>query len=137
VILLDAATGQELLTLKGLIFGVLSVAFSPDGKRLVTGSFDKKVKLWDAATGRELLTLQGHTDAVWSVAFSPDGRRLATASEDRTVKLWDATTGQELHSFKGYGIGGNTVAFSQVRSYSPSRDQLSVTQLPFPQMVES
>jgi hypothetical protein len=67
------------------------VAFSPDGQRLASASWDRTVKLWDAAAGRETLTLTGHTDPVSSVAFSPDGQRLASASWDGTVKLWDAT----------------------------------------------
>src|SRR5262245_33255507 len=66
---------------------VFSVVYSPDGKRLATGSEDHTVKLWDAATGQELLTLKGHSDGVVSVAFSPDGKRLATGSVDPTVKL--------------------------------------------------
>ena len=91
----DAATGQELLTLKGHTNVVTSVAFSPDGKRLASASF-KTVKVWDAATGKELLTLKGHTEWVKSVAFSADGQRLASASWDGTVKIWDATTDEEM-----------------------------------------
>ena len=78
------------------------MAFSPDGKRLASASWDKTVKVWDAATGQESLTLKGHTDGVMSVAFSPDGKRLASASEDQTVKVWDAATGQELLTLKGH-----------------------------------
>ena len=69
------------------------MAFSPDGKRIVSGSWDKTVKVWDAARGQEILTLKGHTDLVTSVAFSPDGKRIASGSEDKTVKVWDASAG--------------------------------------------
>jgi tetratricopeptide (TPR) repeat protein len=69
---------------------VSSVAFSPDGQRLASASWDQSVKLWDAVSGQELRTLKGHTNMVSSVAFSPDGQRLASASHDATVKLWDA-----------------------------------------------
>src|SRR5262249_15074090 len=65
---------------------VSSVEFSPDGKKLATGSFDRMVKLWNVDTGRELAALKGDEDAIRSVAFSPDGKRMATGSNDRTVK---------------------------------------------------
>jgi WD40 repeat protein len=83
----DAQTGQELLSLKGSVLG-LSVAFSPDGKRLATLSRDNTVKVWDAQTGQELLFLKGGGG---SVAFSPDGHRLAAGAADGTVTIWDAT----------------------------------------------
>ncbi|MCH7799304.1 MAG: protein kinase [Planctomycetes bacterium] len=82
---------RSVATLRGHTAYVLSVAFSPDGARLATGSGDNTVKLWDAATGEEIMTLRGHTAGVTSVAFSPDGARLATGSDDNTVKLWDGT----------------------------------------------
>ena len=64
---------SDLLTLKGHTDRVTSVAYSPDGKRLASGSGDKTVKVWDLQTGQELLTFKGHTGGVWTVAFSPDG----------------------------------------------------------------
>jgi WD40 repeat protein len=70
------------------------VAFSPDGRRIVSGSHDNTVKVWDAATGQEMLTLERQM-SVFSVAFSPDGQRIVSGCGDGTVKVWDAGTAQE------------------------------------------
>ena len=67
---------------------VRSVAFSPNGQALASGSLDNTIRLWDAASGALLRTLEGHTHHVLSVVFSPDGRLLASGSEDNTVKIW-------------------------------------------------
>jgi len=83
-------------------YRVCCVAFSPDGRRIVTGSWDDTAKVWDAASGKVLLTLKGHIDWVRSVAFSPDGRRIATGSDDRTAKVWDAASGSEMLTLKGH-----------------------------------
>ncbi len=104
---------------------VLSVAFSPDGKRLASGSADHTVKVWDAETDQETLTLEGHHGPVLSVTFSPDGKRLASAGGEPPVgdaahrlthpgelKLWDAKTGQETLTLKGHTDFVNRVAFS-------------------------
>jgi WD40 repeat protein len=72
---------------------VSSVAFSADGQRLASGSYDKTVKVWDTATGACIQTLEGHGESVYSVAFSADSQRLASGSRDKTVKVWDAATG--------------------------------------------
>ena len=107
----DAKSGQELLTLKGHSHNVHSVAFSPDGKRIATGSTNG-TKVWDAKSGQELLTLKGHSDDVNSVAFSPDGARIVTGGADATAKVWDAKSGQELLTLKGHSDNVNSVAFS-------------------------
>ncbi|PYJ62597.1 MAG: hypothetical protein DME24_03150, partial [Verrucomicrobia bacterium] len=73
---------------------IYSLAVSPDGKTLATGSYDQKIKLWNVETGEELKTLSGHNGAVFGLSFRPDGKILASASADRTVKLWDVATGE-------------------------------------------
>ena len=83
-------------TLRGHKKSVRSVAFSPDGKRIVSGSQDKLVKVWDATNGQEILTLDAHQEVVRSVGFSPDGKRIVSGSWDCPPKVWDATTGQEI-----------------------------------------
>jgi WD40 repeat protein len=79
--------------LKGHKDWVLHIGYSPDGKRLVTGSGseDKTARVWDASNGRELQVLHGHTDYIGSVAFSPDGRRVVTGSgnADRPARIWN------------------------------------------------
>jgi len=84
--------GEETLTLKGHSGPVTSVSVSPDGKRIVSGSWDNSLKVWDAQTGQETLTLEGHSSYVTSVSFSPDGKRIASGDNDRTVKIWDISS---------------------------------------------
>jgi WD40 repeat protein len=75
-----------------------SVAFSPNGKVIATGSEDNTVKLWNASSGEILKSLQGHTATVSSVAFSPDSKVITTGgSYDKTVQLWDAHSGKSLN----------------------------------------
>jgi tRNA A-37 threonylcarbamoyl transferase component Bud32 len=99
-------------TLKGHTHAVNGVAFSPDRKRIASGSVDKTVKVWEAQTGQEVLTLQGHTGGVYSVAFSADGRRIVSGSQDQTVRVWDAHTGQETLTLRGHTGLVLSVAFS-------------------------
>lgn len=91
-----AVSDKPVRTLHGHRDVILNIAYSADGKRLATCSYDRLIKLWDAATGQELGTLRGHSDAVYAVAFSPDDERLASAAADRTVKVWDVASGGRL-----------------------------------------
>jgi hypothetical protein len=82
---------------------VIGAAWSPDGARIVTASFDGTARVWEAATGKELARLEGHGGFVWSAAWSPDGARIVTAASDRTARVWEAATGKELARLEGHG----------------------------------
>ncbi len=87
----DAATGQEVRTLRKHTDYIFSTAFSPDGKYLATASWGE-VLVWDVQTGEKVQALGGHAGTVWSVAFSPDGQRLAAAGGYKgmgEIKIWD------------------------------------------------
>ncbi|MFO1497892.1 MAG: protein kinase [Verrucomicrobiota bacterium] len=108
----DVASRQELVQLKGHSDVIGSVDFSPDGKRILTGSRDATAKVWDAVTGANLLTLRGHSLEIEPSKFSPDGKRIVTGSVDQTVRIWDAVTGTNLLTFKGHRSEIVSVAFS-------------------------
>ncbi|MBD2515733.1 serine/threonine protein kinase [Nostoc sp. FACHB-973] len=105
-------------TLSGILSGhawaVLTVAFSPDGKVLATGSDDKTIKLWEVNTGQLISTLSGHSWSVVSVAFTADGKTLISASWDKTVKLWKVSTGEEIVTLSGHTDSVSAIAVSQV-----------------------
>jgi WD40 repeat protein len=95
---------------------VLTVAFSSDGRRFLSGGVDRSVRLWDLETGRELRRFEGHKDWVRAVALSPDGRRVLSScggprGEDCTVRLWDAQRGQEVLRLSGHTGPACPVAF--------------------------
>lgn len=106
------ATGAEIDRFRGHTDWISSVAFSPDGMRVVSGAEDYTVRLWDVAAGVETRRFEGHTTFVRSVAFSPDGTHVASGSTDRTIRLWDVATGVETRRFNGHASTVTSIAFS-------------------------
>ncbi len=107
----DIAAGKELGTFSGHQFLVSSIAFSPDGKTLITSGFDG-IKLWEVATEKELATLDGHKGGTTSVIFSPQGNLFASCGRDKTLKVWDAAERRTLAVFEGHGDFLTEVVFS-------------------------
>ena len=100
---------ERIKILSGHTGWVRSVAYSPDGTKIVSGAGDTTVKIWDANTGQCLKTLTGHTEQVRSVAYSPDGTKIVSSSDEaidayflEIIKIWDANTGELIKTLSGY-----------------------------------
>ena len=96
---------------------VSTLAFSPDGKTLASGSDDRTIRVWDVESGKEKAVLTGHSEPVRTVVFSPDGKTLASgagarSSSDRSIRLWDAESGKEKAQITGHGDSVMCVRFS-------------------------
>jgi WD40 repeat protein/tRNA A-37 threonylcarbamoyl transferase component Bud32 len=110
----DAATGEEVLVLKGHERSVVAATFSPDGKRVLTNN-GVQVRVWDAAMGAVSVVINpGRNLGVVSAAFSPDGKQVVTVNTDDTARVWDAATGTgtEVAVLKGHAAGVVSAAFS-------------------------
>ncbi|HEX3643323.1 MAG TPA: serine/threonine-protein kinase [Ktedonobacteraceae bacterium] len=94
--------GELLYTYRGHSALMNVVAWSPDNKRIASGSDDKTVQVWDAADGDHAFTYKGHIDLVEAVGWSPNGKRIASASWDKTVQVWDAANGNPVFTYHGH-----------------------------------
>ncbi|MEG4054982.1 MULTISPECIES: WD40 domain-containing protein [unclassified Microcoleus] len=102
-------------TLPGHSSFVNSLAISPDGKILASGSWDKTIKIWNLETAELIGTLTGHSDRVNSVAISYDGKMLVSGSSDETIKFWNLHSGDLLCTFPGHSMEVNSVAINPKR----------------------
>jgi hypothetical protein len=112
-------------TLQGHTNGVVAVAFTSDGRRIVSGSWDDTLRVWDPESGQTLRTLQGHANPVTAVALSFDDRRAVSGSWDQTLRVWDLDSGQSLGTLQGHTSLVTAVALSSDsrRAVSGSWDQ--------------
>jgi WD40 repeat protein len=154
---MEADWSACLQTLEGHSNMINSVAFSHDGKQVVSGSDDKTVKIWDTSSGACLQMLKGHSSSVNSVTFSHDGKQVASGSRDKTVKIWNASSGlciktlatsrtvcnisfdtADLYLLTDIGsisldipleaeLAATTLQASQHQGYGPSADQAWIT----------
>jgi WD40 repeat protein/class 3 adenylate cyclase len=110
----------DLMTLKGHTRTVRSVAFSPDGKRLATASYDSTAKLWDPETDTGPLTLRSRYGSLYSIAFSPDGTRVAASAYGGPVEIWNTETGRACQTLLGHTAWVLAIAFSPDGKYLTS-----------------
>ncbi|KAG9392352.1 hypothetical protein J8273_5342 [Carpediemonas membranifera] len=108
----DVATGRLDHKLRGHVGNIRSVACSPDGSLVASGSIDRTINIWHSKTWQCVQTLKGHAHQVLSVAFAPDGKTLASGSGDGTAVIWDTTTWQRVQTLSGHTRGLQSVAYS-------------------------
>jgi tetratricopeptide (TPR) repeat protein len=106
----EAQTGQEGALLKEHRNKVFSVCFSPDGKRIASGSWDETVKVWEAQTGQEGALLKEHRNKVFSVCFSPDGKRLISSDANQKQIIWDLSTFKSLPTAEDQSLPGSPIS---------------------------
>jgi hypothetical protein len=108
----DLLTGQIKARLRGHTLGIETIAYSPDGKLLASGSQDESVRLWDVSTCKEVGCLEAHDGMIYGMDFAPDGKTIATGGKRKAIHLWDVATRKEIRSFDNPGAFVLRVAFT-------------------------
>jgi WD40 repeat protein/serine/threonine protein kinase len=104
--------GATLYTYRGHTQEVDTLAWSPNGSRIVSGSFDHTARVWNALTGQTIVTYTGHSDQVWTVAWSPNGQYIASGGRDKSVQIWNPGSGSTRTSYTGHSDAIAGVAWS-------------------------
>ena len=119
------AGGRLLRTLLGHSNGVIAIAVTADGNRMISSSDDKIIKVWNLETGEEQFALSGHSSSVGAVAVTADGTRVISGSYDKTVKVWNLETEEEQFTLKGHNdsVGAIAVTTDGKRVISGSYDK--------------
>ncbi|KAG6876095.1 hypothetical protein C0992_000971 [Termitomyces sp. T32_za158] len=127
----NAKTGEQVQKLQSHTGNVHSVAFSPDGTQIVTGSDDNLVQVWDVKTGKQVLELQGHTDKVASVAFSPDGTQIVSGSRDSSVRVWNIMAGKQVQELQDHIDSFDGILHDTESKDHSSQQQSKIINLPW------
>ncbi|MEO0685858.1 MAG: WD40 repeat domain-containing protein, partial [Cyanobacteria bacterium J06649_11] len=120
---LNQAQAPLIRTIYGHKNTVETLAITPDGKKIVSGSWDTTIKIWDLFTGEHLKTLNGHTNIVHSVVITSDGQKIVSGASDESIKIWDVNTGEEIKTIESGSINSVTVTPDGERIISGSSDK--------------